>query len=73
MIQNASSKKMIDLDIKEVIFAVKIIDLNAEISTEKVMVVFIFEINCVDIYIAMTLVNQNTIVLFHIIILVFEI
>lgn len=39
------------------VFAVKIIDLNAEISAEKTMVALIFEINNGSIYTAMALIN----------------
>lgn len=48
---------MMDLDTKKVVFAVKIIDLDAEVSAEKIMVALIFEIDDSGIYIVMTLMN----------------
>ena len=36
---------MIDLDTKKMVFAIKILDLDAEVSTEKIMMALIFEIN----------------------------
>lgn len=60
---------MIDLEANKVIFIMKIITLNTEIFAEKIMVALIFEINDSSIYMAITFINQNTTVLFQIIIL----
>lgn len=46
-----------DLDIKEVMFIIKIIDLDDKIFAEKAMVSLIFKINSGGIYIAMVLIN----------------
>lgn len=55
--QKAASEKIIDLDTKEVVSAMKIIDLNIEVSAEKTMVTFIFEIDDSGIYTTMALIN----------------
>lgn len=47
----------------------KIIDLDAEVSTKKIMVALILEIYSGGIYTAMTLMNQNTMVLLQIVVL----
>lgn len=73
MIQKAASEKMIDLDAKKVVFIMKIIDLNAKVSAKKTTIVLIFEINGGGIYTAIVLINQDTIVLFQVILLLFEI
>ena len=62
-----------ELDAEEVVSAIKIIDLNTEISAEKVMMALIFEIDGGSIYIAMVLINQDTMVLFQIVVLTSEI
>lgn len=54
---------MIDLDAKEIMFAIKIIGLNAEIIAEKIMMTLVFEINSSNIHIVITLINQNIILL----------
>ena len=46
--------------------AVKMIDLNTEMSTKKTMVAFVLEIDGGSIHMAMALMNQDTTVLFHI-------
>lgn len=48
---------MIDLDVEEVVFVVKIIDLNTEVSVEKAMVVLVFEIDDSNSHTAMALMN----------------
>ena len=48
---------MIALDIKKVIFAIKIIDLNTEIFAKKAIIALIFEIDSSGIYIAIILIN----------------
>lgn len=63
MIQKAVDEIMIDLDIKELMSAIKMIDLNAEVSAEKILVVLVFEIDDNSIHIEMALIDQNTIVL----------
>ena len=73
MTQKAASKKMMDLDVEEMVSAMKIIDLDAEVSAEKVMVALVFEIDGGNIHMAMILMNQDTTVLFQIIILASEI
>ena len=55
---------MINLKAEEMVFAMKIIDLNTEIFAEKIMVALIYEIDGSNIYMVMTLINQNIIVLF---------
>lgn len=64
---------MIDLNAEKVISAIKIIDLDTQVSAQKIMVVFVFEINSGNIYIEIALINQDTIVLFQIIMLGLEI
>lgn len=56
-IQKSAFEKMMDLDIEEMVFAMKIIDLNAEVFAEKIMVTLVFEINGGGIYMVMTLIN----------------
>lgn len=55
--QKAISENMIDLDTKEVVSIVKIIDLDAEVSAEKTMMVLISKIDGSNINMAMTLIN----------------
>lgn len=43
--------------LKVLIFAIKIIDLNAEISTEKIMIALILKIDDGNIYTAIILIN----------------
>lgn len=45
------------LDVEEMVFTIKIINLNAEIFTEKTIVALIFEINGGSIHMKMTLIN----------------
>lgn len=54
---------MIDLNIEEVVSTVKIIDLDTEVFAEKTMVTLDFEIDSGGIYMAITLINQDTMVL----------
>lgn len=63
---------MIELIVKEMVVVIKIINLDTEVFTEKIMMTLIFKINRSDIYIIITLINQDTIMLFQIIILVFK-
>ena len=58
---------------EEVVSAIKIIDLNAKVSAKKTMVALVFEIDSSGIYMAMVLINQDTTMLFQIIVLAFEI
>ena len=51
----------------------KMIDLDAEISTKKAIVALVFEIGGGGIYIAMILMNQDIMVLFQIVVLMFKI
>lgn len=60
---------MINLVIEKIVFIIKIIDLNIMIFTKKIIIALIFEINSKNIYIKKVLINQNTIILFYIIIL----
>ena len=64
---------MIDLDTKEMVSAVKIIDLDTEVFAEKIMMALVFEIDGGDIYMEMALMNQDTIVLLQIVVLEFKI
>ena len=64
---------MIDLNTKKIISAIKIIDLNAKISIEKTITIFIFEINDNSIYMKIVLINQNIIIQFQILMLEFKI
>lgn len=50
-------KKMMDLDAEEMVFVMKIIDLNAEVFAEKIIVALVFEINGGGIYTVMALIN----------------
>lgn len=54
---------MICLNAKKVVFAIKIIELNNKLSIKKIIVVLIFKINDSSIYIAMTLINKDIIIL----------
>lgn len=73
VIQKVAFEKMIDLDAKTVVSAMKIIDLDTEVSIEKAMVALVFEIDSEDIYIAKVLMNQDIMVLFQIVVLAFKI
>lgn len=65
--QKAAFEKMRNLDTKEMVFDMKIMDLNTEVSAKKIIVTLIFEIDSSGINMAMTLINQKIMVLFHII------
>ena len=71
--QKAASEKMRSLDTKEVVSVMKIIDLDAEVSTEKIMVAPVFEINVSGIHTVIALMNQETTMLLQIVMLVSEI
>ena len=73
MTRKAAFEKMMDLDAEEMVSAVKIIDLNAKVSTEKAMVALVFEIDGGGIHMVMALMNKNTTVLFKIVVLGSEI
>ena len=60
---------MINLDIKKIVSAIKIIDVDTKIFAKKIIVILIFEVNNNNIYIKIALINQNIIILFKIIIL----
>lgn len=62
-----------DLNTEKIVFAVKIINLNAEILVKKIIIAFIFEIDDINIHTIMVLINQNIIVLLQIFVLEFEI
>lgn len=64
MIQKAAFEKIFDLDAKKKVFVIKIIDLNVELSAEKIMVALVFEIDSNYIYTKMALINEDIIVLF---------
>lgn len=64
---------MINLNIEEVISAVKIINLDIEISAKKIMIALVFKINNSDIYMTIILINQDIVVPFQIVALEFEI
>lgn len=48
---------MMDLKTKKKMSAIKIIELNAEVSTEKTIIALVFKIDNSGIYISMTLIN----------------
>lgn len=73
VIQKAISKQMINLNAKKIVFAIKIINLDAEMFIEKVIVAFVFKINGGSIYMVMILINQDIMMLCQIIVLVSEI
>lgn len=73
MIQKTASDKIIDLNLEEKVSAIIIIDLNIEVFAEKTMVALIFEIDDSGIHTAMTLMNQDIIMLYQIVMLGFEI
>ena len=73
VIQKTAFEKMIDLDVEEIVSAMKIMYLDAEVFVEKIMVALVFEIDIGSIYTAMTLMNQDTIMLLQIVILRSEI
>ena len=64
MTQKTIFEKMINLDTKKIISMIKIIDLDIEIFTKIIIIVFNFEINSNSIYIKIVLINQNIIILF---------
>lgn len=55
--QKAVSKKIRSLDVEEVVYTLKIIDLDTKVSAEKTKMALVFKINSSDIHIAMTLIN----------------
>ena len=57
MSQKAIFEKIIDLDAKEIIFVIKIIDLDAKVFAKKIIVALIFKIDGVAIYMTMVLIN----------------
>lgn len=57
MTQKTTSEKMIDLNIKEVVFTIKIFDLDAEVFAKKAMIALVFEIDDGSINMAMALIN----------------
>lgn len=62
-----------DLNTEKVVSAMKMIDLDAEVLIKKAMVALVFKIDSSNINIVITLINQDTIVLFQIIVLVSKI
>lgn len=73
MIRKAASEKIINLNIEEVVSAIKIIYLDAEMFVEKTIVAFIFEMNGSGIHTAIILMSQDITVLLQIIALGSEI
>lgn len=73
MTQKAASEKMMDLDAKERVFVIKIIDLDIKMSAKKTIIALVFEINGSSIYTVMVLMNRDTIVLFQVVLLATEI
>ena len=53
----------INLDTEEVVFAIKIINMDTEMSAEKIIVSLGFEIDSIRIYMVITLINQDIIML----------
>ena len=62
---------MIDLDNKKLMFARKIIDLDTKAIAKKAIVTHVFEIDGSAIDTAKVLINQDTTMLFQIVMLVF--
>ena len=62
-----------DLNTEEMVFARKIIYLDAKILVEKTMMSFVFEIDGGSIHMVITLINHDKTVLFQIIVLASEI
>lgn len=56
-VQKTAFEKIMNLNTEKVVFAIKIIDLDAEVFVKKKMVTLVFEIYGSGIYIAMTLIN----------------
>ena len=69
MTQKAISEKMMNLNTEKAVSTVKIIYLDIGVSVEKTIMALVFEINVGSIYTAMTLMNQNIMVLLQIVIL----
>lgn len=46
-----------NLNIKEVMSAIKLIDLDTKVSIEKIMMAFVFKIDSSGIHMTMTLIN----------------
>ena len=61
------------MNTKKIVFIIKTIHLKAEMSTEKIIIALIFEIDGNSDYMVMTFINKNIIMLFQIIILRFKI
>lgn len=55
--QKTASEKMKGLGAEKVVFAMKIINLNAKMSIEEIKVAFVFEIDGNSIHMTMTLMN----------------
>lgn len=60
---------MIHLDVKEIVFTIEIINLDVKISSKKIILSLIFEIDSNNIHIKMALIDQDTMVLLQAIIL----
>lgn len=73
IILKAAFEKIRDLDIKKVVFTIKIINLNIKIFAKKTMMALVFEINNGSIHMIITLMNQDIIVLLQIVVLGSEI
>lgn len=67
--QKIASEKMMNLNIEEMVFTVKIIIFNAKMFAKITIVVLVFEIDSGSIYIATTLIINYTTVLFQLIVL----
>lgn len=57
MTPKAAFEKMIDLNTKEMMFSIKIIDIDTEVSIEKIMVALVFKIDGGGNDIVITLMN----------------
>ena len=55
------------------VFAIKIIDLDAEMFAKKTMVILVFKIDSGEIHTAIALINWDKMVLFQIVVLISEI
>lgn len=57
VIQKAIFEKKINLDTEKVVSAIKIIDLDTEVFTEKTIIAFVFEIDSSNIHIKIALID----------------
>lgn len=57
MTEKTASAKMIDLNVEEEVFTMKIINLDTDVFVEKAITALVFEIDGSGIYIAIALMN----------------